>query len=72
MNALAYELKDTPFKVNVVDPGLTATDFNKHKGTGKVEDAAEFVAKYALLDAEGATGQFFSKDSTRNEKIMSW
>ncbi|MEJ7661359.1 MAG: SDR family NAD(P)-dependent oxidoreductase [Hymenobacter sp.] len=27
---LAYELRDTPFKVNAVDPGFTATDFNNH------------------------------------------
>ena len=30
---LAYELKDTAFKVNAVDPGFTATDFNQHRGT---------------------------------------
>lgn len=25
---LAYELKDTAFKVNAIDPGYTKTDFN--------------------------------------------
>ena len=29
---LAYELKDLPFKVNAIDPGYTATDFNHHSG----------------------------------------
>ncbi|RYD96417.1 MAG: pectin esterase [Sphingobacteriales bacterium] len=29
---LAYELRDLPFKVNAVDPGYTATDFNHHSG----------------------------------------
>lgn len=33
---LAYELRDTPFKVNAVDPGFTATDFNQHSGTGSL------------------------------------
>lgn len=70
--ALAYELKDTLFKINIVDPGFTATDFNQHRGTGRVEDAANFVAKYALLGAEGATGKFFSKDSTENDSVMPW
>ena len=33
---LAYDLRDTPFRVNVVDPGYTATDFNGHSGPGTV------------------------------------
>jgi NAD(P)-dependent dehydrogenase (short-subunit alcohol dehydrogenase family) len=70
--ALAYELKDTPFKVNVVDPGFTATDFNQHRGKGKVEDAAGFVAKYALLGADGATGKFFSKEIEDGTEVSPW
>jgi len=61
--ALAHELKDKGFKVNVIDPGHTATDFNRHQGTGSVEDAAAFVVKYSVLDADGPTGKFFSKDA---------
>ncbi|HEA29823.1 MAG TPA: SDR family NAD(P)-dependent oxidoreductase, partial [Leeuwenhoekiella sp.] len=34
---LAYELKDAHFKVNVIDPGYTATDFNNHGGSYRVE-----------------------------------
>ncbi|HWB24990.1 MAG TPA: SDR family oxidoreductase [Chitinophagaceae bacterium] len=30
--ALAYDLKDLNFKVNAVDPGYTATDFNNYRG----------------------------------------
>jgi NAD(P)-dependent dehydrogenase (short-subunit alcohol dehydrogenase family) len=59
---LAYELRDTAFRVNVVDPGHTATDFNHHRGTGSVESAAAFVVKYATIAADGPTGKFFSKD----------
>ncbi|WP_192349106.1 SDR family oxidoreductase [Algoriphagus sp. Y33] len=70
--ALAYELRDTLFKVNVVDPGFTATDFNQHRGTGSVEDAADFVAKYALLDVNGATGQFFSRDIKEEGSQSPW
>lgn len=58
---LAYELRDTPIKVNAVNPGYTATDFTGH--TGKpVDQAAQVVVKYALLPPDGPTGQFFSED----------
>ena len=60
---LAYELRDTPFKVNAVDPGYTATDFNHHTGHGTVEDAAARLVKYATVDASGPTGKFFSDDN---------
>ncbi len=59
---LAYELKDTAFKVNAVDPGYTATEFNGYKGTGSVSDAAELILKYATLDKSGPTGQFLSHE----------
>lgn len=60
--ALAYELRDTTFKVNAVDPGYTATDFNDHRGTGTVEDAAAILVRFATLDADGPTGKYFSND----------
>ncbi|HLZ87123.1 MAG TPA: SDR family oxidoreductase [Puia sp.] len=58
--ALAYELRDTPFKVNAVNPGYTSTDFNQHRGTKKVEEAAKIIAEYAMLPADGPTGKFVS------------
>jgi NAD(P)-dependent dehydrogenase (short-subunit alcohol dehydrogenase family) len=59
---LAHELKDTKFKVNVVDPGYTATDFNHHNGPGSIEDAAAIIVKYATIGPDGPTGKFFSND----------
>lgn len=59
---LAYELKDTPVRVNAVDPGFTKTDLNNHRGTGTVEDAAARVVKYAVIGNEGPTGRFFSEE----------
>lgn len=59
---LAHELRDTAFKVNVVDPGYTATDFNHHNGPGTVQDAAAIIVKYARVGADGPTGKFFSND----------
>jgi len=70
--ALAYELRDTPFKVNAVDPGYTATDFNHHSGPGTVEDAASRVVKAATLDTDGPTGQFYSDDNSPETGISPW
>ncbi|MDV6169082.1 SDR family oxidoreductase [Flavobacterium sp. DG1-102-2] len=69
---LAYELRETPFKVNAVDPGYTKTDFNHHNGPGRVEDAASRVAKYALIDADGPTGKFFSEESNPETGYIPW
>jgi NAD(P)-dependent dehydrogenase (short-subunit alcohol dehydrogenase family) len=67
---LAYELPD--FKVNSVDPGYTATDFNHHSGPGTVPDAAARVVKAATLDEDGPTGQFFSDDNNKETGISAW
>ena len=69
---LAYELRDLPFKINSVDPGYTATDFNQHRGPGNVQDAASRVVKAATLDESGATGQFFSDDNNSQTGISPW
>jgi NAD(P)-dependent dehydrogenase (short-subunit alcohol dehydrogenase family) len=70
--ALAYELRDTPFKVNAVDPGYTATDFNHHSGPGTVEEAAARVVKAATLRSDGPTGQFYSDDNSPETGISPW
>lgn len=59
---LAYELRDTTIKVNMVDPGFTETDFNGNHGTGTVEDAGKRIVKYAVLDNDGPTGKFISEE----------
>ena len=70
--ALAYDLRDTAFKVNAVDPGYTATDFNHHSGPGTVPDAAARVVKAALLGSGGPTGQFFSDDNAPEKGVSPW
>jgi NAD(P)-dependent dehydrogenase (short-subunit alcohol dehydrogenase family) len=69
---LAYELRDTPFKVNAVDPGYTATDFNHHSGPGTVPDAAARLVKAATLGPDGPTSQFFSDDNAPETDISPW
>lgn len=69
---LAYELKNTPFKVNAVCPGFTKTDFNGHRGTGTVEDAGKRIVKYALIGDDGPTGKFFSEENNPGTGEIPW
>lgn len=69
---LAYELKDSNFKINAVCPGYTKTDFNGHRGTGSVEDAGKRILKYALIDRDGPTGKFFSEENNPGTGEIPW
>lgn len=69
---LAYELRDTNFKVNAVSPGFTKTDFNNHRGTGTVEDAGKRIVKYALIDQNGPTGKFFCEETNPETGEIPW
>lgn len=60
--ALAVELKDSKFKINCVNPGYTATDFNEFKGTKPVAQGASVIVKYALLNENGPSGKYFSEE----------
>ncbi len=69
---LAYELRDTPVKVNIIDPGFTKTDFNNHRGTGTVEDAAARVVKYVLINNDGPTGKYISEEFNPETGNIPW
>lgn len=69
---LAYELKDTRFKVNAVDPGFIKTDFNGHRGTGTVEEAAGRIIKYAVIRHDGPTGGFWSEEYDPETGYIPW
>lgn len=69
---LAYELKNTDFKVNAVCPGFTKTDFNGHRGPGSVEVAGKRIIKYALIDKDGPTGKFFSEENNPETGEVPW
>lgn len=69
---LAYELKDSNFKINAVCPGYTKTDFNGHRGPGSVEDAGKRIVKYALIGKDGPTGKFFSEENNPETGEIPW
>jgi NAD(P)-dependent dehydrogenase (short-subunit alcohol dehydrogenase family) len=69
---LAYELKNTNFKINAVCPGYTKTDFNGNRGPGTVKDAGKRIVKYALIDNDGPTGKFFSEENNPETGEIPW
>jgi len=57
--ALAYQYRDTNFKINCVTPGHTSTDLNGHSGGKPASENCKILVKYALLDDDGPTGRYF-------------
>jgi len=43
-------------RINSVDPGYTATDFNAHRGAQTVEQGAATIVRCALTAPDGPTG----------------
>ena len=68
---LAYELRDTNFKVNAVCPGYTKTDFTGHNG-GDVQEAGRRIVKYAMIGDDGPTGKFFSEETNPETGEIPW
>lgn len=59
---LAYELRDTPIKVNAICPGYVKTEMNKGGGFLTIEEGARPAVHYALIGDDGPTGGFFGGD----------
>ncbi len=68
---LAYELRNTAFRINSVCPGYTKTDFTNHNG-GEVQEAGKRIVKYALTDQDSPTGKFFSEESNPETGEIPW
>jgi NAD(P)-dependent dehydrogenase (short-subunit alcohol dehydrogenase family) len=56
---LAWELRDTPIKVNTVNPGYTATDLNGNSGTQTIGEGAAETVRQSLAPDDAPTGGFF-------------
>ena len=68
---LAYELKDTPIKVNTLHPGYVKTDMNKdgeqQNGELEVPEGAQTSVRLALIDEDGPNGGFYYLD-----QVLPW
>jgi NAD(P)-dependent dehydrogenase (short-subunit alcohol dehydrogenase family) len=62
MLTIRYAAAFPKMRINSVDPGFTATDFNQHRGTQTVEEGAEAIVRYALVSPDGPTGGFFDRN----------
>jgi NAD(P)-dependent dehydrogenase (short-subunit alcohol dehydrogenase family) len=49
-------------RINAVDPGYTATEFNDYRGTKPIEQGAEIIVRMAELDGDGPTGAFVDEN----------
>ena len=49
------------FRINVVDPGYTATDFNHHSGPQTVTEGTDAIVEYAQIGPDGPTGGYFDR-----------
>ncbi|MEV8512949.1 SDR family oxidoreductase [Dactylosporangium sp. NPDC051484] len=58
----ANELRDTPIKVNVADPGYCATDLNGHAGPRTPAQGAVAAIRLATLPGDGPTGGAFDDE----------
>jgi NAD(P)-dependent dehydrogenase (short-subunit alcohol dehydrogenase family) len=59
MLTVEYAKAVSEIKFNTVEPGFTATDFNKgHDGGQSVEEGAEIVVRLATIGKDGPTGTF--------------
>ncbi len=61
---LAYELRDTPIKVNAVHPGYVKTEMNAGQGELEIADGAKTSVRMALLDAAGPNGGYVYFEET--------
>jgi NAD(P)-dependent dehydrogenase (short-subunit alcohol dehydrogenase family) len=55
---LAYELRDTPIKVNAAHPGYVKTDMTSDEAPLEVEDGAKTSVELATLPADGPSGAY--------------
>ena len=51
-------------RINLVDPGYTATDFNPHRGRNSVEEGAEIIIRVAQIGPDDPTGAYQDRQGT--------
>jgi NAD(P)-dependent dehydrogenase (short-subunit alcohol dehydrogenase family) len=56
-----YAKNLTGMRVNVSDPGYTATDFNRHSGHQTITEGTDATVALATIDQDGPTGEFHNR-----------
>ncbi len=56
-----YAKNLTEMRVNVSDPGYTATDFNRHSGHQTVTEGTDATVALATIGQDGPTGEFHDR-----------
>ncbi|WBQ06023.1 SDR family NAD(P)-dependent oxidoreductase [Kribbella sp. CA-293567] len=54
-------------RINSVDPGYTATDFNGHRGNQTIPEGAEIIVRLATIDQTGPTATY-----QRSAGVVPW
>jgi len=61
MLTIQYALLLPQLRINVVNPGYTATDFTDHQGTQTVEEGVIAIVRAATFGPDGPTGTFIDR-----------
>ncbi|HEY5231108.1 MAG TPA: SDR family oxidoreductase [Galbitalea sp.] len=64
MLTVQYAKAFPEIRINVVDPGYTATDLNSNRGTQTVTEGTDAIVKLATIGSDGPTGTFQDRDGT--------
>jgi NAD(P)-dependent dehydrogenase (short-subunit alcohol dehydrogenase family) len=64
MLTVQYARQLPNLRINTVDPGYTATDFNGNSGYQTVEEGADIIVRLALIDQTGPTAEYLSLHGT--------
>ncbi|HVX47296.1 MAG TPA: SDR family NAD(P)-dependent oxidoreductase [Mycobacteriales bacterium] len=64
MLTVQYAKAFPDIRVNVVDPGYTATDLNGNQGTQTVTEGTDAIVRLAGIGPDGPTGGFFDRAGT--------
>jgi NAD(P)-dependent dehydrogenase (short-subunit alcohol dehydrogenase family) len=64
MLTVQYAKAFPEIRINVVDPGYTATDLNSNRGHQTVTEGTDIIVKLATMDSDGPTGTFQDRNGT--------
>jgi NAD(P)-dependent dehydrogenase (short-subunit alcohol dehydrogenase family) len=64
MLTVQYAKAFPEIRINVVDPGYTATDLNGNRGTQSVTEGTDVIVRLATIGSDGPTGTFQDRNGT--------